>query len=221
MANADRFKNLDSKKTNINKAQNQNMDSKKTNDKQTNKPKIMNKTKQNLDSKISLEKPHFVAIIMGSKSDYDVVKECILVLKKFEIKHEIYVSSAHRSPQRTIEIIKDCEARGAAVFIGAAGMAAHLAGAIAAHTLKPVIALPLPGGMMDGLDALLSSVQMPKGVPVATMSMGRAGAINAGYFAAQILALEPQNSGVLKALKEDRKAQEARLIEDTKEINKL
>lgn len=160
----------------------------------------------------------FAAIIMGSKSDWQVVKECVDVLKKFGIPCEVYVSSAHRSAARTEQIVRECEMRGVAAFIGAAGMAAHLAGCIAAHTLKPVIAVPLTGGMLDGLDSLLSSVQMPKGMPVATMSVGKAGAINAGYFVAQIFALQADFVSVADALNAEREAIARQLIEDTKSI---
>lgn len=163
----------------------------------------------------------FAVIIMGSKSDWQVVKECVVVLERFEIPYEVYVSSAHRSAHRTIEIVRDCDKRGAQVFVGAAGMAAHLAGSIAAHTLKPVVAVALSGGMLDGLDSLLSSVQMPKGMPVATMSVGKAGAINAGYFVAQIFALLPEYSRVLKSLQNEKDNVAEQLLEDTKEIRKI
>lgn len=160
----------------------------------------------------------FVVVIMGSKSDWQVMQECIAVLKNFEIPFEVHVSSAHRTPERTKEIVLDSVQRGAAVFIGAAGMAAHLAGAIAAHTLKPVIAVPLAGGVLDGLDALLSSVQMPQAVPVATMSVGKAGAINAAFFAAQILSLLPQYPKLSQLLAQEREVRACKLEADTKSI---
>ncbi len=144
----------------------------------------------------------FVSIILGSKSDYDIVKECASTLDKFGVLHEMIISSAHRSPQRTHSYVKEAEEKGARVFIAAAGMAAHLAGAIAAITIKPVIGIPMKGGAMDGMDAMLSTVQMPSGMPVATVAMGKAGAVNAAYLAMQILALEDNDLKV--KLQEDR-----------------
>ncbi|TLD81674.1 5-(carboxyamino)imidazole ribonucleotide mutase [Helicobacter sp. MIT 05-5293] len=144
----------------------------------------------------------FVSVIMGSKSDWAVMSECVEVLKKFDVAYEVIISSAHRSPDRTKSYIKDAQARGAQVFIGAAGMAAHLAGAIASQTCKPVIGVPLSGGALDGLDALLSTVQMPSSMPVATVSIGKAGAINAAYLAMQILSLK--NDELAGKLVEDR-----------------
>ena len=130
----------------------------------------------------------FVAILMGSDSDMPVMQASVAVLKKFNVDHEIRIASAHRTPEYTREYIADAEGRGCAVFIAAAGMAAHLAGAVAAHTLKPVIGVPIDAGALHGFDALLSTVQMPGGVPVAGMAIGKAGAKNAGYLAVQILA---------------------------------
>jgi len=131
----------------------------------------------------------FVSIIMGSKSDYDIMKNCSDTFEKFGVKYEMIISSAHRSPARTKNYIKEAEAKGAVVFIAAAGMAAHLAGALAATTTKPVLGVPMKGGAMDGMDAMLSTVQMPAGMPVGTVALGRAGAINAAYLAMQILAI--------------------------------
>ena len=144
----------------------------------------------------------FVSIIIGSKSDHEVMSECVKVLDKFGVLHELVISSAHRSPERTHSYIKSAEERGAKVFIAAAGMAAHLAGAVAANTTKPVIGVPMKGGAMDGMDALLSTVQMPAGMPVATVAMGKAGAVNSAYLSMQILALEDVDLDV--KLKEDR-----------------
>ena len=132
----------------------------------------------------------FVSIIMGSKSDAGIMNECVEVLKKFDVPFEMIISSAHRSPERTKEYVKDAQNRGAQVFIAAAGMAAHLAGSIAALTTKPVLGVPLAGGALDGLDSLLSTVQMPSSMPVATLTIGKAGAINAAYLAMQILSLK-------------------------------
>ena len=144
----------------------------------------------------------FVAILMGSKSDYEVMSERISVLKKFDVSYEVVISSAHRSPNRTKEYVKQAEQKGAKVFIAAAGMAAHLAGAVASMTTKPVIGVPLKGGALDGLDSLLSTVQMPSGMPVATVALGKTGAVNSAYLAMQILALE--NAELEGKLREDR-----------------
>ena len=145
----------------------------------------------------------FVAVLMGSDSDLPVMESAISTLKSLGITVEARVSSAHRTPRATHDYVKDAEARGCAVFIAAAGMAAHLAGAVAANTLRPVIGVPIDTSL-QGLDALLSTVQMPGGIPVATVAIGKAGAKNAGYLAAQMLAL---NDEELRArLKADRDA---------------
>ena len=132
----------------------------------------------------------FAVVIMGSDSDLPLVKNTLDVLKGFDIKYEVRVASAHRTPDVVSNYVTDAEQRGAAVFICAAGMAAHLAGAVAARTIKPVIGIPVSGGLMGGLDALLSTVQMPPGFPVGTVAMDKAGARNAAWMAAQILALQ-------------------------------
>ena len=134
----------------------------------------------------------FVAVLMGSDSDLPTMQETLNVLDKFGIPAELRVTSAHRTPDATHQYVRDAEKRGCEVFIAAAGLAAHLAGTVAGLTLKPVIGVPMDAGPLDGLDALLSTVQMPGGIPVATMAIGKAGAKNAGYLAAQILArLDP------------------------------
>lgn len=130
----------------------------------------------------------FVAILMGSTSDLSVMQNTADVLDSLEIKHEMRVLSAHRTPKDTAEYVHDAQSRGCDVFICAAGLAAHLAGAVAAHTLKPVIGVPL-NGALEGMDSLLSTVQMPAGIPVATVAIGKHGAKNAAFLAAQILAL--------------------------------
>ena len=117
----------------------------------------------------------FVSIIMGSKSDYDVVSEAAKVLEKFNVPYELIISSAHRSPKRTSEYVAAAEEKGAQVFIAAAGMAAHLAGAIAANTTRPVIGIPMAGSALSGVDALYSTVQMPGGMPVQTPNRRRTG----------------------------------------------
>lgn len=131
----------------------------------------------------------FAAILMGSDSDLPLVKNTLDVLKSFDIKYEVRVASAHRTPDVVSSYVTDAEERGAGVFICAAGLAAHLAGAVAARTTRPVIGIPVDGGPLNGVDALYSTVMMPGGIPVATVAVGKAGAKNAGYLAAQILAL--------------------------------
>ncbi len=133
-----------------------------------------------------MSKP-FVAIVMGSDSDLPVMEACFAVLKSLDIPFEARITSAHRTPQTTKDFVEDADARGCVAFIAAAGMAAHLAGAVAAATVKPVIGIPI-NASLEGLDALLSTVQMPAGIPVATVAIGKAGAKNAAYLAAQILA---------------------------------
>src|SRR5215472_12996820 len=130
-----------------------------------------------------------IGIIMGSDSDLPTMQEAVKVLKQFEIPYEIGVYSAHRSPHRTLDYVKSARERGLKVIIAGAGSSAHLAGVTAAETTLPVIGVPIDSSPLSGLDSLLSTVQMPPGVPVATMGVGKSGATNAGFFAAQILAL--------------------------------
>jgi 5-(carboxyamino)imidazole ribonucleotide mutase len=151
-----------------------------------------------------------VAILMGSKSDWDVMQNCPATLEKFGVPCVCRVLSAHRTPTQTAEFIKQSEENGVEVIIAAAGMAAHLAGAVAANTTLPVIGVPMKGGALDGLDALLSTVQMPRGIPVATVAIGKAGAINAAILAVQILAVaDPDLRGKLRA---DRVAQAHKIL---------
>ncbi|MCG6872878.1 MAG: 5-(carboxyamino)imidazole ribonucleotide mutase [Gammaproteobacteria bacterium] len=131
----------------------------------------------------------FVAVLMGSDSDLPVMRNTLAVLDRLEIPYEVRITSAHRTPQATHDYVRDAEQRGCGVFIAAAGLAAHLAGTVAGLTTRPVIGVPMDGGPLGGQDALLSTVQMPGGVPVACVAIGKAGAKNAGYLAAQILAL--------------------------------
>ena len=131
----------------------------------------------------------FVAVLMGSDSDLPVMQNTLEVLDKLMVPREVKITSAHRTPDATRAYVKDAEARGCCVFIAAAGLAAHLAGTVAGLTLKPVIGVPMDGGPLKGQDALLSTVQMPGGVPVASVAIGTAGAKNAGYLAAQILSI--------------------------------
>ena len=130
----------------------------------------------------------FVAVLMGSDSDFPVMESALEVLEAFGVRYEARVGSAHRTPAAVHACVHDAEERGCAVFIAAAGMAAHLAGAVAALTVRPVIGVPIDAGPLRGEDALLSTVQMPGGIPVATVAIGKAGAKNAGYLAVQILA---------------------------------
>lgn len=131
----------------------------------------------------------FVALLMGSKSDLPVLESTLEVLGRLDIPCEVKITSAHRTPDATHAYVRDADARGCAVFIAAAGLAAHLAGTVAGLTLKPVIGVPLDAGPLKGMDSLLSTVQMPAGIPVATVAIGSAGAKNAAYLAAEILAL--------------------------------
>jgi 5-(carboxyamino)imidazole ribonucleotide mutase len=135
-----------------------------------------------------MSKPQ-VSIVMGSDSDLEIMREAGKALEGFGIGYEIDVTSAHRSPERTAEFARKAADRGIRVIIAGAGGAAHLAGVIAAHTSLPVIGVPIPSTALNGLDSLLATVQMPAGIPVATVAIGKAGATNAGILAAQILAL--------------------------------
>ena len=133
-----------------------------------------------------------VAILMGSDSDLPTMQETGKMLDKFGIAYVTRITSAHRSPKKTNELVATLEAEGVEVFVVGAGLAAHLAGVVASITVKPVIGVPMSGGSLQGVDALHSTVQMPGGVPVATMAIGRHGAKNAGVLAAQILALRDE-----------------------------
>ncbi|MFQ3175880.1 MAG: 5-(carboxyamino)imidazole ribonucleotide mutase [Psychromonas sp.] len=144
----------------------------------------------------------FVAILMGSDSDLPVMQGTIEILKSFSIAFEVKVTSAHRTPAATHAYVTDAENRGCKVFICAAGLAAHLAGAVAGITTRPIIGVPIDCGPLNGQDALLSTVMMPAGVPVATVAIGSAGAKNAAYLAAQILAVADDE--LAKRVKENR-----------------
>jgi phosphoribosylaminoimidazole carboxylase PurE protein len=134
-----------------------------------------------------------ISIIMGSRSDLDTVKEAITVLKEFGIGFEVKVLSAHRTPKELVNYVEAASKRGIKVFIAAAGQAAALAGVIAAHTTLPVIGIPIETRSLKGLDSLLSTVQMPAGIPVAAMAIGKAGARNASLLALEILALSDRD----------------------------
>ena len=156
-----------------------------------------------------MSKP-FVGIVMGSDSDLPVMEATFAVLKSLGVAFEARITSAHRTPETTKEFVVDAESRGCAVFIAAAGMAAHLAGAVSAITVRPVIGVPM-NASLDGLDALLSTVQMPAGIPVATVAIGKAGAKNAAYLAAQIMAVSDPELG--RALRGERAANAASIGE--------
>ncbi|EAI2138438.1 5-(carboxyamino)imidazole ribonucleotide mutase [Campylobacter jejuni] len=162
---------------------------------------------------------NFVSILMGSKSDYETMKESAKTLESFGVKYELIISSAHRSPKRTKEYIANAEEKGAKVFIAAAGMAAHLAGAVAAYTTKPVLGVPMSGSNLASMDSLFSTVQMPSGIPVGTLAIGKTGAINAAYLAMQILAI--YDVDLAQKLKEDRLEKEKKLVSDSKEVEVL
>jgi phosphoribosylaminoimidazole carboxylase PurE protein len=151
-----------------------------------------------------------VGILVGSDSDLDIMKKGAATLDELGIAYELRVASAHRTPARVREYAEEAAGRGVKVIICGAGMAAHLAGAVAAMTDLPVIGVPMPGGVADGLDALLSTVQMPKGVPVATVAVGNAGAVNAALLAARILALNDEG---LAARLRDYRAKMAAAVE--------
>ncbi len=157
-----------------------------------------------------------VMIIMGSDSDMPVMQETKTVLDELGISSKTVISSAHRTPAKLVQLVKEAEKDGVKIFIAGAGMAAHLAGAIAANTVLPVIGVPLDSLALNGIDALLSTVQMPKGIPVATMAIGKHGAKNAGIFAAQILGLS--DNKILDKLAELRKEMEKNLETKNKQI---
>jgi 5-(carboxyamino)imidazole ribonucleotide mutase len=153
-----------------------------------------------------------VGVIMGSKSDWEFMSAAAEVMTELQVSHEVRILSAHRTPDLTLEYAARAHERGLRVIIAGAGGAAHLAGVVAAKTILPVIGVPMPGWALNGIDALLSIVQMPKGVPVATMAIGKPGAANAGLYAAQILAL---GDGALAGRL--RKWREARALEILKQ----
>lgn len=136
-----------------------------------------------------MSRESIVLIMMGSKSDLPVMQEANDILNAFNIPYEMHIASAHRSPSKAATLASEAAGRGVKIIIAAAGMAAHLAGVVASKTTLPVIGVPMPGGALNGVDALYSTVQMPGGIPVATMAIGKAGAKNAALFAIQILSL--------------------------------
>ncbi|MCU0577053.1 MAG: 5-(carboxyamino)imidazole ribonucleotide mutase [Desulfobacterota bacterium] len=157
-----------------------------------------------------------VAILMGSKSDLTVMEESAAMLRQFGIAYEMRIMSAHRTPDEVMKFSRDARDNGFSVIIAGAGMAAHLAGVIAAHTTLPVIGVPIASSPLNGMDALLAMVQMPPGVPVATVSIGKAGARNAALLALEILALN--NGGVLKKLDQYRSDMRRTVLEEDDSI---
>ncbi|MGE4265808.1 MAG: 5-(carboxyamino)imidazole ribonucleotide mutase [Deferribacterales bacterium] len=160
-----------------------------------------------------------VGIIMGSKSDFEIAKEAVDILKGFGIEYEVIVSSAHRTPERTLEWAKTAEDRGLEAIIALAGAAAHLAGVVASETNLPVIAVPVSATSLNGLDALLSMVQMPGGIPVATMAIGKAGAKNAGIFAGQIIARK--NAEIAKKVAQYKEDMKDKVYKDNEAVQEM
>ncbi len=154
-----------------------------------------------------------VAILMGSASDLPVMAEAARVLRRLEVPFELHVTSAHRSPERTVRLVREVQARGVQVFVVGAGGAAHLAGVVAAHTTCPVLGVPLATSELSGLDALLATVQMPAGIPVGTLAIGKGGAANAALLACAILALSDE--ALAARLRQERVAMGQRVEEQS------
>ena len=164
-----------------------------------------------------MSKP-LVSIVMGSDSDLEIMRETGKALDDFGIAYEMDVTSAHRSPDRTAEYARKAAGRGIRVIIAGAGGAAHLAGVIAAHTILPVIGVPIPSTCLQGMDSLLAIVQMPAGIPVATVAIGKPGATNAGILAAQMIGLA--DAGVAKKLKAHKEKLADGVVEKSKKLQK-
>lgn len=141
---------------------------------------------------MSEQSPARVVVLMGSDSDLPVMAEAVKILEKLDVSYAMHVTSAHRSPERTARIVDEATKGGTSVFIVGAGAAAHLAGVVSAHTTRPVLGVPLASSDLKGLDALLATVQMPAGIPVGTLAIGKAGAANAAWLAASILSLHDE-----------------------------
>src|SRR4030066_930682 len=159
-----------------------------------------------------------VLIVLGSDSDLPVMGEAEKVLKEFKIPYDITIASAHRSPKRTVKLTAEAEKKGFEVIIAGAGAAAHLAGVIAAHTILPVIGVPINSSPLQGFDALFSTVQMPPGIPVAAMAIGKAGAKNAAIFAAQVMSIN--DPVIAKSLKEYRKRMASEVLKKARKVEK-
>ena len=160
----------------------------------------------------------WVAVLMGSESDWPTMQACTDALDALEVRFEVRVTSAHRTPAATAQYVEDAARRGCQVFICAAGLAAHLAGAVAGQTTRPVIGVPMDGGPLNGADALLSTVMMPGGVPVATVAVGKAGARNAGYLAAQMLAIA--DADLAARIADDRRASAAKVAAQNESVQR-
>jgi len=158
-----------------------------------------------------------VSIFMGSKSDLPIVQAASDTLKDFGISHKMFILSAHRTPEEVVKKVKESEANGVKVFIAAAGMAAHLAGAVAAHSTRPVIGIPIESGGMGGIDSLLSTAMMPPGVPVATVAVGKSGAKNSAILAVQILATS--NSDLSQKLHDYKNNMREEVLKKDKALN--
>ncbi len=165
-----------------------------------------------------VSKKPLVGIVMGSDSDLPVMKETALILEKFSIPFEMVISSAHRSPERTMKYAQDARGNGLKVMVVGAGGAAHLAGVVSAMTTLPVLGVPMDTKALKGVDSLFSTVQMPKGVPVGTLAIGSAGAANAGILAAEILSLE--STVIRKKLDAHKKALAKSVLEKSKKLKK-
>lgn len=157
-----------------------------------------------------------VMIFLGSESDFEVIEDAAKILKEFGVAFGLEVTSAHRSPERTLKLVREAEGKGVEVFIAVAGKAAHLAGIVAAHTVRPVIGVPVESAALAGMDALLSTAQMPKGVPVATMALGKHGGSNAALLAVEILAL--RDEGLRRKLLDHRARMAAAVEAGSKKI---
>lgn len=157
-----------------------------------------------------------VLIVMGSDSDLSVMEEAAKILKEFDVTHRMMVASAHRTPEKVSQLAREAHAKGVKVFIAGAGYAAHLAGVIAANTILPVIGVPLDASALSGIDAFLSTLQMPAGIPVATMSIGKAGAWNAALLAVQMLALSDDE--LSKKLVDHKRKMAAKVEETDKKL---
>ncbi|NLV97786.1 MAG: 5-(carboxyamino)imidazole ribonucleotide mutase [Desulfovibrionales bacterium] len=157
-----------------------------------------------------------VAIFMGSKSDEAMVRPCADILDSLKISYTFTITSAHRTPERTARLVQELEEAGVQVFICAAGLAAHLAGAVAAKTIRPVLGIPITASPLGGLDALLATVQMPPGFPVGTLALDKVGARNAAWLAAQILALQDQD--LSKRIEQARQKMIAQVEEDAQSL---
>ena len=157
-----------------------------------------------------------VAVFMGSKSDEDLVRPCVDILDSLGISYTFTITSAHRTPERTAQLVQDLEAAGVQVFICAAGLAAHLAGAVAAKTIRPVLGIPITASPLAGLDALLATVQMPPGFPVGTLALDKVGARNAAWLAAQILALH--DASLAQRIQKAREKMIAQVEEDAQHL---